>query len=61
MEDRELRSRECYDMEEKEIMPRNALELKSIQYCVQNGKPITGEVRKRREGLYILKTFNLKL
>jgi hypothetical protein len=50
-----------YDMKEKEIMPRNALERKSIQYCVQNGKAVTGEVRKIREGLYILKTFNLKL
>ena len=50
-----------YDKKEKEIMPSNELEQKLFQYCVQNGKAVTREVRQRREGLFIPKTFNLKL
>ena len=46
-------------MKAEEVMPLNGLTRKSIQYCVQGGKSIKGEVRQHKEGLYILKTYNL--
>jgi hypothetical protein len=50
-----------YDMKAKEFMTLNGLALKSIQYCVQGGKSIKGEVRQHKKGLYILKTYNLNI
>ncbi len=42
-------------------MPLNGLTRKSIQYCVQDGKSIKGEVRQHKKGFYILKIYNLNL